>query len=650
MMARKKVRTELDEDDIPVKITTSCTKLTISANNIPNNVQNNAVNIKNSSTKNTASPGKRCTKNFGKNSVDSIPEELKNDIRNNVSKRSWKNTSFCDMLNDSKSDDDDGDYDPKNELNNNKLVETLTNSLSNHVRMPYDALKNVVITSLTQVDQKIIDDYIDPMDEDNNESDDEIKMVDPVNRKLHENLKMSLKDLKPTLNKILTAPISPESRLKAYELFQLFKNLNNHESDYYKYRNEINELLRPDGESNAEAINYTAMDYEENRIKSLVRSTGGTLSSLKSDIFALDADDKIKACIYEKYMKMSRLNPDDSEYRDTQEWIIWATSLPYRKRINPIIPNLSNQGINDYCMHVLKRLDQELYGMKNVKEQIIQILNNRITLPNRNGTLFGLHGSCGTGKTTIGKALAKIIGVPCEVISVGGMEDASVLKGCANHWRGSAPSIILQIMRRIKCNNGIIVFDEIDKLSGEQGRNVSNALLHITDYTSNKEFRDTFLSEFPHDISNLWFIFTMNDISNIEEALKDRLRPLIKIAPYNTEDKKKIINDYLLPKSLENVGMNKNDVSFTSDGMATFLKIMKNQMSVEGIRPVKSEIDEIVSRINFLRTNTLKDGTLGSLNISYAIPKFKIPLRLDANNVKRLCTIDEDSDITDIYI
>lgn len=448
-----------------------------------------------------------------------------------------------------------------------------------------------------------------------------------------ERIRITIDETTPTLEKILRAQIPFEDKRRAVELFDILQNTESSTEDYLRIRDKIAALLRHEVPPDV----LTEIEAKEADFRKRV-TVPNTIFELKKQIFELDADDAIKAAIYEKYLKLQRLEPTDSEYRNTREWINWAVSLPYRKvKSSNVAPQgRSPEEINAFCAQIYAKIDAKLFGMAKVKEELIQILAMRLTNPEAIGCATALCGLPGVGKTAVAKALGEALDEPVEIIAAGGLEDPSILKGMDDAWVGATPSIILQILKKLKSSAGIVVIDEIDKLGEtERGKQVQYALLHITDYTQNKEFRDNYLSEIPHDLSRIWWIFTMNHADWMDPTLRDRL-PILNVSGYNQKEKIEIITKYVLPTELKNVGIDSKDVTFTEEGVNRLMHLMSAQIRAGGIRPVQKEIRKMVQRINLLRLVTLADGTTGGLKLSYAIPNFKLPVALDATLVKKL--------------
>ena len=150
-----------------------------------------------------------------------------------------------------------------------------------------------------------------------------------------------------------------------------------------------------------------------------------------------------------------------------------------------------------------------------------------------------------------------------------------------------------------------------------------HALLHVSDPGDNKDFQDNYLKNFSHDLSKILFIYCMNDDECLDSALKDRF-DIIYVDEYNNYEKLQIFKNYMLPKALENIGMNKNDVVIKD----TAIKKLLDGKSL-GLRSIEKIIKNIIGKINMYKSVMLPDGTLGKLELPYHIPNFKLPLRID---------------------
>ena len=292
--------------------------------------------------------------------------------------------------------------------------------------------------------------------------------------------------------------------------------------------------------------------------------------------------------------------------------------------------NMDNRKLNQKYNKILNTMNKKLYGMEKVKLKLLEIYNDRLTSNYASRRNIGLIGAPGLGKTQIGKVWASVLGVPFQKVSVGGLNDSSFLKGSNKVWNSADPSIALQILSQMKVADGIIMFDEVDKL----GKEAQYALLHISDTAHNQEFRDTFLKRYPHDLSKVLFIYCLNDASRLDSALLDRL-DLIEIKPYTINEKKIIFNEYMLPEALENVQMKSTDIILNEDAL-NYIVTKNGTESESGVRYIEKAVKSIVGKVNLYRKIVLTNKTTGSIKLPYTIPNFKLPLKIDLSLAKLL--------------
>ena len=465
-----------------------------------------------------------------------------------------------------------------------------------------------------------------------------------------EKVALEMRQKAPTLSRILTAKIPLEQKRKAVELYNILPEI--HPLEALEKQYFLERLIEAGTSYTYDQVDR--LEETEKKYKEKMTRIPSSTVEIKNRIFNLNAPEDLKAVLYEKYQQMMSMSPSDSDYDEFKKKILMILDLPHLNMVkSPVTSASTPEEINAYCSSIYEKIDSKLYGMKKVKQELMQILVNRITNPTAQGVNLALLGSPGTGKTAICRALADALEVPFDVLSMGGMDDTSLLKGMSSVWQGAEQSIVLQILAKMKVSNGIILVDEIDKL-GEthHGRHVQYALLNITDYTQNQEFRDNYLRDFHVDLSKVWFVFTMNDKSKLDPAMRDRLY-IIDVPTYSKKEQAVIISKYVVPRALANVGMTKEDVTITEEGALSLLELMKDEVEKAGVRPVEKEIKSIVSKINLLRTITLPDGTTGKVEVTYKVPNFKMPFTLDAENVRRLFSREkekEEEGISMMYI
>jgi ATP-dependent Lon protease len=234
--------------------------------------------------------------------------------------------------------------------------------------------------------------------------------------------------------------------------------------------------------------------------------------------------------------------------------------------------------------------------MQNVKEEILMVINQKLNNPSSTNCTFALVGEPGTGKTKIIRILSEILSLPMEQISMGGVNDVSQLEGHSYTYLGSKPGKIVESIQKMKCNNGIIFFDEIDKIGDSRhGREVTNALIHITDFTQNSTFHDNYIGQIPIDLSKIWFIFSLNDENLVNPILRNRMK-MIQVPKYSRKDRveiaRKLMNEIYLDLNID-----EKVIKFTDENIEYIIDKIKQEA---GVRELKRTIETILRKIKLL--------------------------------------------------
>lgn len=468
-------------------------------------------------------------------------------------------------------------------------------------------------------------------------------------KKIAKQVQKKLEEEEPDIVKILSTPMTEKDRKRMIQYYEIYKNTIENTFEHYDLRSRLINMLK----NFSKAPNIAESEHIEQEIERIVATVPRTdVQGIKRRIIGLVTNDTIKARLLEMHRELEETPSDSAQYRNLKEKLEWGVSLPYGKMSSDEVPKSSAE-FNQYCIDLRKKLDLEIYGMDEVKEEMIAMRINQLTKPGAKSTL-ALEGPPGVGKTAICEALAKAVGKPFERVALGGMRNPDILKGSENQYVGSAPSIILSFLRNMKVADGYVLFDEIDKLGDKEGQGVQDALLHITDYTQNQEFRDTFLSDFPHDISKICFLYGMNDRNKIDPILRDRLT-IVEVEAYTSDQLKEIIKSYLLPRAIEKVGIPRIDipgvpplVSIDDSGCDAIITMLSSHIRETGVRKIDETIRKIVVRINLLRMITLPNGTTGKLKLKYQVPNFRLPFLINRDAVKCLFTPPKNK--TPLYI
>ena len=282
--------------------------------------------------------------------------------------------------------------------------------------------------------------------------------------------------------------------------------------------------------------------------------------------------------------RLRMLSPASSEYQVIRTYLDWLVSLPWEKR----------SGKDDIDLkQVEQALDSRHYGLNEAKERIIEFLAVRKLRGNDpHGPILCFAGPPGTGKTSLGEAIAAAIGREFYRISVGGVRDEAEIRGHRRTYVGALPGLLIQALRRVQVKDPVFMIDEVDKMSGGgSSGDPTSAMLEVLDPSQNQNFVDHYLNV-PFDLSHVLFICTANNIYDIPAPLRDRME-IIRVSGYTVEEKVEIAWRYLLPRLLEEHGITDKDVQFTDE----VLGFISSRYSREaGLRNFERDIAAILRK------------------------------------------------------
>ena len=253
--------------------------------------------------------------------------------------------------------------------------------------------------------------------------------------------------------------------------------------------------------------------------------------------------------------RMKQEGKEGHEYGMLYDYLDFVTSLDWKKARSKKIDLKKAQEI----------LDEDHYGLKKVKNRVIQQLAVMSLNRKQSGSILLFVGAPGTGKTSIGQSIAKALGRKYVRISLGGVRDEAEIRGHRRTYIGSIPGRIITAIQNAGTNNPLLILDEIDKLASDYKGDPTSALLEVLDSEQNNKFVDHY-SDIPFDLSNVMFRTTANDVSAIPAPLLDRME-LIELNSYTREEKFNIAKKHLIPKQLELCGFNSKEVKFTQKGI-----------------------------------------------------------------------------------
>jgi len=275
--------------------------------------------------------------------------------------------------------------------------------------------------------------------------------------------------------------------------------------------------------------------------------------------------------------RLRALSPASSEYQVLRNYVEWVLALPWVAR---------SGGDEQIAIEKVEHaLDARHYGLEEAKERILEYLSVRKLLKQNGGDSHGpilcFVGPPGTGKTSLGEAIAQSIGRAFYRISVGGVRDEAEIRGHRRTYVGSLPGLVLQALRRVQVGDPVLMIDEIDKMQGH-GPNGDplSAMLEVLDPNQNGSFVDHFLN-LPFDLRPVLFICTANNLLDIPAPLRDRME-VIRIAGYTVEEKVEIAWRYLLPRLFTEHGIADLDLQFTDEALGTISSRYSREAGLRG--------------------------------------------------------------------
>ncbi len=281
--------------------------------------------------------------------------------------------------------------------------------------------------------------------------------------------------------------------------------------------------------------------------------------------------------------RLERMHPDSSESSILRTYLEWMTDIPWTE---------NSQEITD-LEHAMKVLNQDHFDLSKIKERILEHLAVRALKGGKvKGPILCFAGPPGVGKTSLGKSIAKATGREFVRISLGGVKDESEIRGHRRTYVGAMPGRFIQAMKQAKTNNPVIMLDEVDKLGSDYKGDPSSALLEVLDPEQNSSFRDHYLNV-PYDLSNVMFVATANVLENIPGPLRDRME-IINLSGYTQEEKLEISRQYLIPKQMDENGIDDNHIEFHDEGV---ISVIDGFTREAGLRNLERQIGSLCRKV-----------------------------------------------------
>ncbi|WP_434342311.1 endopeptidase La [Mycoplasma capricolum] len=289
----------------------------------------------------------------------------------------------------------------------------------------------------------------------------------------------------------------------------------------------------------------------------------------------------VKEKILSSIKRIETMQPGSAEVNVERNYVDWMMSIPWWEQSEDI----------DDLKYAQEILEKHHFGLKKVKERIIEYLAVKQKTKSLKGPIITFVGPPGVGKTSLARSIAEALGKKFVKVSLGGVKDESEIRGHRKTYVGSMPGRIIQALKRAKVKNPLFLLDEIDKMASDNRGDPASAMLEVLDPEQNKEFSDHYIEE-PYDLSTVMFIATANYIENIPEALYDRME-IINLSSYTEIEKMHIAKDYLTKKILEEDQLTEDELKFTDEA---YDEIIKYYTREAGVRQLERHLATIARK------------------------------------------------------
>lgn len=340
----------------------------------------------------------------------------------------------------------------------------------------------------------------------------------------------------------------------------------------------------------------------------------------RAKIEAADLPEEAKNEAERELNRLSKMHPSSAEYTVASTYLDWITALPWHASTDDILD----------IKKARKTLDEDHYGLEKPKKRVLEYLAVRKLKPESKGPILCLAGPPGTGKTSLGRSIARSLGRKFHRISLGGVRDEAEIRGHRRTYVGALPGRIVQGLRRAESNNPVFMLDEIDKVGSDFRGDPSSALLEVLDPEQNFSFSDHYL-DVPFDLSKVMFITTANVLDTIPPALRDRME-VLELHGYTLDEKMKIANRYLIPRQRRAHGLKSDQISFTKGAVKL---IIAGYTREAGLRNLEREIANICRGV----AATIVEGDVKSVSVKkVSVAKYLGPVKINTETKSRVST------------
>ena len=383
-------------------------------------------------------------------------------------------------------------------------------------------------------------------------------------------------------------PLKVESRQQILEIIEprerleLLAELLNKEIEILEIERKLSSRVKKELEDTQREF------YLREKMKAIQQELGerdersAEMEDLRKQIKAAGMTAEVEEKSLKELDRLEKMPPASPEVVVVRTYLDWLITLPWSKRSEDKIDITEAEQI----------LHQDHYGLKKIKERVLEFLAVRKLAPGSKGPILCFVGPPGVGKTSIGRSIAKALGRKFVRISLGGVRDEGEIRGHRRTYVGALPGRILQGMKTAGTHNPVFMMDEVDKIGVDFRGDPSAALLEVLDPEQNNAFSDHYL-EVPFDLSEVMFITTGNLLEPIPPALKDRME-VIEFPGYIEEEKFHIAEKFLFPKQRKEHGLDEKTLVFTESGLR---KVIREYTREAGVRNLEREIASICRKV-----------------------------------------------------
>ncbi len=379
--------------------------------------------------------------------------------------------------------------------------------------------------------------------------------------------------------------VDKQELLETPDVMMRLERINKHlakELEVQQLRNKIQSEVQ-------DSVQSSQRDYYlREQLKAIQKELGDLddtqkdIADLKEKIETAGMPEEVQKDALKELGRLSRMNPAAADYSLTRNYVEWLAVLPWNKTSSGEVDILKAQ----------KFLDEDHYGLRKVKDRILDYLSVRRLKPDMKGPILCFVGPPGVGKTSLGRSIARALDRKFSRISLGGMHDEAEIRGHRRTYIGALPGQIIQHLKRVEVKDPVFMLDEIDKLGRDFRGDPASALLETLDPEQNNTFRDNYLDQ-PFDLSKVLFICTANQLDTIPGPLLDRME-IIELTGYTEEEKVAIAERYLIPRQIKENGVPEGMIEFPTESVAL---VARHYTREAGVRKLEQQIGTVCRKL-----------------------------------------------------